>query len=235
MDPFSIIVGTAGLADVCIRLTKFLKQAKDGFQKIDEDLEDLSKEITELRTVSDLIKRSFEADLAGTANSSDNQVIVKQWQATRTTLAGCQEIVERLNALMTTIMGMGGAAPKHVKFNNLRKDLKQQSKEDEFAALRKKLGAHHIALQTSLAAVNVYVFSVVNLDFDQITVASIYTRNSQSTSNESFSELSQKIQMLGADLQGKIASLQADIETSAERNVSHSNENFSLFSYRSVN
>ena len=48
---------------------------------------------------------------------------------------------------------------------------------------------------------------------------SIYTRNSQSTSNESFSELSQKVQHLGADLQAKIVSLQADIKSSAERNV----------------
>lgn len=152
-DPFSIIVGTASLADVCIRLTKFLKQAKDGFKKIDKDLENLSKEITALRTVSDLIKRSFEADLAGTTNSNDNQIIVNHWQATRTTLAGCQEIVERLNTLITTILGTGG--PKHVKFNSLRKYLKQQSKDDEFIALRQKLNAHHIALQTSLAAVNV--------------------------------------------------------------------------------
>lgn len=151
-DPFSIIVGTAGLADVCIRLTKFLKQAKDGFQKIDKDLEDLSKEITEVATVSDLIKRSFEKDLAGTTDSSDNQIIIDQWQATLTTLAGCKAIVERLNALITAVLGTGG--PKHVKFNNLRKYLKQQSKDDEFNALRYKLRAHHVALQTSLVAVN---------------------------------------------------------------------------------
>ena len=154
-DPFSIIAGTAGLADVCIRLTKFLIKAKDGFQNIDKDLEDLSKEISALRTVSDQVKRSFEADLAETTNTGDIHDIVEQWQATRTTLAGCQEIVERLNALITTILGTGG--PKHVNFNGLRKYLKQQSKEEEFSALRQKLNAHHIALQLSLAAVNLYV------------------------------------------------------------------------------
>lgn len=152
-DPFSIIVGAAGLADVCIRLSKFLKQAKDGFQKIDVDLEDLSKEITALRTVSDLIKRSFDADLAATTNTSDNQIIANHWHATRATLAGCQDIVERLNALIAEILGTGGT--KHVKLNSLRKYLKQQSKDDEFTALRQKLNTHHSALQTSLAAVNV--------------------------------------------------------------------------------
>ena len=157
-DPLSIIAGAAGLADVCIRLTKFLKQAKHGFQRVDRDLEDLSKEVTALRSVSELIKRSFEADIAGTINTSDNQIITDQWHATRTTLAGCQDIVERLNALITEILGSGGT--KYTKFNSLRKYLKQQSKDDEFIALRQKLNAHQMALQTSLAAVIVYVYLI---------------------------------------------------------------------------
>ena len=55
-------------------------------------------------------------------------------------------------------------------------------------------------------------------------MASIYTRKSQSASSESFSELSRKIQNfqnLGIDLQAKIGSLQADIESALKRNVSH--------------
>ncbi len=151
-DPFSIIAGAAGLADVCIRLTKFLKQAKDGFKKIDRDLEDLSNEVTELRSVSDLIKRSFEVDLAGATNPSEHKIIADQWRTTRTTLAGCQDIVESLNALIATVSGSGG--PKHAKFNNLRKYLKQQSKEEDFNALHQKLKTHHNALHISLAAVN---------------------------------------------------------------------------------
>jgi hypothetical protein len=155
-DPVSIIAGAAGLADVCVRLAKFLKQAIDGFQKVDKDLEDLSKEITALRTVSDLIKRSFEIDMAGTTNSRDSQIIANHWHATRATLAGCQVVVERLNTLMTTVMRTGGS--KSDKWNSLRKYLKHQSKDEEFMALRRSLNAHHNALQTSLAAVNMWVF-----------------------------------------------------------------------------
>lgn len=152
-DPFSIFVGTVGLANVCIGLTKFLKQAKDGFQKIDRDLEDLSKEITALHTVSDLIKRSFETDLAIPTPSSDSEIISSHWQVTGITLENCQDTVERLNALITNVLGTQG--PKHVGLKNIRKYLKQQSKYDEFITLRRKLRAHHSALQTSLAAVNV--------------------------------------------------------------------------------
>ena len=151
-DPFSILVGAASLADVCVRLTKFLKQAKDGFKKIDQDLEDLSEDIIALRTVTDLIKNIFQTDLARTTNPNDNQVLANNWYTTRTTLGGCQDIVERLNALITTVLGNGG--PNPVKFSSLRKYLKQQSKADDFFALREKLKTHYSALQASLAAMN---------------------------------------------------------------------------------
>ena len=152
-DPFSIVVGTAGLADVCIRLTKLLKQAKDGFQTLDEELEDLSKEITGLRAVNDSVQRIYEASSIAASDPDDQQVLVHQWQATKTTLAGCQRVVKELDALLVSVLDVGRR--KHVKIVKLRKWLKQQSKEEAFNTLRRKLNAHQIALQTSLAAVNV--------------------------------------------------------------------------------
>ena len=130
-----------------------MKQAKDGFQEVDKDLEELSKEITALHSVSDQIKRSFEVDLAGPRDSNDQQVIDNHWQATRTTLEGCQVILEKLSAIITDVLGK--EKPKYAKFKSLRKFLKQQSKEGEFIELRQRLHAYLIALQTSLAAVNV--------------------------------------------------------------------------------
>ncbi|MCJ1283415.1 hypothetical protein MMC26_002744 [Xylographa opegraphella] len=197
-DPFSIIAGTVGLADVCIRFVLFLRQAKDGFHKVDEDLEDLAKEVTALRSVSNLIKRSFEVHLAGIADVNDQEIVSNHWQATQSTLAGCHDIINRLKDLITKVVGSGGS--KHVKTEALRKYLRQQSKDDDFIKLRQKLNAHQTALQTNLAAVNI-----------------IYTRNSQSTTNESFSELSNKLQDLRADLQSAVDSLPAAIELSAEK------------------
>ena len=156
-DPFSIIAGTVGLADVCMRFALFLRQAKDGFHKVDEDLEDLTKEVTTLLSASDLIKRSFEVHQAGITDINDQQIVSNHWQATQSTLAGCQEIIDRLKDLITKILGSGGS--KHVKTEALRKYLRQQSKEDDFIKLRRKLNAHQIALQTSLAAVNMFVHS----------------------------------------------------------------------------
>lgn len=152
-EPFSIIAGAAGLADVCVRFTNFLKQAKDGFQRVDEDLEQLSKEIETLYFVNNLIKCSFEANPATTKHSNDQRILLDQWEATQVTVASCQEIIEELNDLMIRILASGSS--KHVRLNSLRKYLKLQSKEDEFAGLRRKLNAHQTALQTSLASINV--------------------------------------------------------------------------------
>ena len=56
-----------------------------------------------------------------------------------------------------------------------------------------------------------------------MTVVSINTRNSQSISKESFSEISENIQDLGAHLQANIVSLQAEIKSSAESIASPTN------------
>jgi hypothetical protein len=152
-EPFSIIAGSAGLADVCIRLANFIKQARDRFQKVDEDLEHLSKEIEALYSVNNLVKYSFEANPATTKHFGDQQILFDHWKTTRITLASCQELIEKMNDLVISVWGNG--SPKHVKLNSQRKYLKLQSKEDEFTELRRKLNAHQIALQTSLAAINV--------------------------------------------------------------------------------
>lgn len=151
-DPFSIIAGTAGLTDVCIRLTKLLKQAKDGFQTVDDDLEELSEEIKVLRSVNDLIQRSYEAESTVNTGFDHRQVLLDHWHAAQTTLVGCQRIVRQIGDLLASVLAVGNG--KHIKFDKLRRWLKQQSKEEAFNTLRQKLSAHQIGLQNILAAVN---------------------------------------------------------------------------------
>lgn len=150
-DPFSIIAGSAGLIDVCIRLGGFLKQAKDGFQKVDEELDQLSQDISAVRSVSNLIRCNFETELVGTRDANDQQVVEDHWRTTHAILEGCQANMERIASLITDVLGKENH--KHAKFSNLRKFLKQQSKECEFAELKQRLRSYLDALQMSLAAV----------------------------------------------------------------------------------
>lgn len=155
-DPFSILVGTAGLADVCIRFAKAVKQAKDGFEKVDEDLDALGQEIAGLHAVNDLVERSYLTGIHSEESANEQKVLENHWLATSTTLAGCRHVVEQIEALILEILSTGvNGSSIGVKRDKLRRYLKQQSREKDFARLRSKLAAHQLALQTSLAAIGV--------------------------------------------------------------------------------
>ncbi|KAI9652537.1 MAG: hypothetical protein M1831_006728 [Alyxoria varia] len=197
-EPFSIIAGVVGVTDVCIRLLDFLKQAKDGFQKIDTDLEELSKDVASLQSTGELIKHTFETEPIAPKDRDAQRILQNHWQTTQDILEASQRILERLKDLIVNVLG-GGQKPTHVKFQSLRKFLRQQSKEKEFTDLRQKLREHLGALQTSLEVVNV-----------------IYARETKSTMHDSFSDISKKIEGLGADLQSKLLALQSNMDLSAK-------------------
>ncbi|KAL9074389.1 MAG: hypothetical protein Q9157_004416 [Trypethelium eluteriae] len=153
-DPFSVVAGTAGLADVCIRLTKFLKHAKDEFRAVDQELEDLFEEIESLRSTNELVKQSYTQGSVALVDSDHQQIINTHWRATQNTLASCWRVTEQIEELLKDVANAGSG--KHVKLDQLRRWLKQQSKEEILSALRERLKAHQIALQLSLSAVSIY-------------------------------------------------------------------------------
>ena len=157
-DPFSIVAATAGLTDVCIRLIKFLKQAHDGFRAVDQELKDLFEAIVSLRSVNYLVERSFTEGSTVKPDPAHQRILGTHWHATQTTLASCQRIIEQIEALLKEVVDAGSG--KHIRVDQLRKWLKQQSREEAFSTLREKLKAHQIALQLSLSAVSMSV----NLD-----------------------------------------------------------------------
>ena len=127
-DPFSILAGAAGLADVCIRLGKFLKDANHGFRVVDQELDELLKEITSLQSVNasieELLKRSYPE--RSTAQTSPNlqQVLDTNWQATNATLSSCKLVVENIEAILKDVVNVGSG--RHIKRDQIRKWIKQQ-------------------------------------------------------------------------------------------------------------
>ena len=156
MDPISIVAGTVGVSDVCVRLTVFLRDVKKGSRKIDEDLNSLSEDVTAIGRLNDLLRTSFEADWKHPVESSDQDVIRIQalWQATETTLGDCQSTLEKFHALISSLSS-GGTLKLPPAFESVRIYLRKLSKEDEFSQLRQKLTVSQDALQMILTAVNV--------------------------------------------------------------------------------
>lgn len=155
-EPFSIIAGAGGLADVCFRLTKILKQAKDGFHTVDADLEDLSTEITTLHSVNNLVQRTYQAEHGDTSDPSYQEILRGRWLPAQNALIACERVVEQIERLLTSIIGVSNE--KNVKIDRLRKLLKQQSKEHELNTLRQQLNSNQHALQTSLTAIDMWVW-----------------------------------------------------------------------------
>ena len=151
-DPFSVLASTAGLADVCIRLARFLKQANAGFRTVDQELGSLFEEIASLRSVNDLVKSSYTEGATAKTDPNHQQILGTHWSATQNTLTSCQHIVEQIEALLQEVSAAGSG--NHVKLDQIRKWLKQQSREEAFSSLRGKLKAHQVALQLSLSAVS---------------------------------------------------------------------------------
>ncbi|KAK0115646.1 hypothetical protein ONS95_000084 [Cadophora gregata] len=203
-DPFSVLAGAAGLADVCIRLGKFLKDANHGFRVVDQELEDLLREITSLQTVNasidELLRRSYADGSTTATNLNLQQILDTNWQATSSTLSNCQQIVERIETILKEVVNSGSG--KHIKRDQIRKWLKQQSREEELDTLRGKLRQYQLALQLSLSAVGI-------IDF----------RTSQQASRNAHSDLSAFIQNLGAGLQTKIESLESIVNRTADKTL----------------
>jgi hypothetical protein len=127
-DPFSILSSTAGLADVCIRLANFLKNANDEFRAVDQELDDLFEEIVSLRSANDLVECSYVEGSTARTNPDHQQILSTNWRATKNTLTSCQRIVERIEVIFTEIVNAGSG--KCIKLDRIRKWLKQQSREE---------------------------------------------------------------------------------------------------------
>lgn len=154
-DPFSIVAGTVGLLDVCFRIGKYLYDAKIGADRVDEGIEALSHQIEAIRSVTKFIQSVFEADLPyatdTVAKSPDG--IESLWEEIGKNVTSCQVTLAKLFTLIELIVGK--ESPKVLsKLDGLRRYLRKQAKEEEFAALRQQLSDYHHALQTLLTSVN---------------------------------------------------------------------------------
>lgn len=154
-EPFSIVAGAAGLADVCLRTIKFIKAARAGTHEIDDDIQTLCEELNSLNSANDIVVNTYQQIAVKGSDTTLQHIFSAHWKATSETLAGCKKIVEQLEELLRFALDVG--SNRYGKTNQFRKWLKHESKEKEFIDLRKKLNLRQSALQLILEATNVSV------------------------------------------------------------------------------
>lgn len=155
MDPFSIAGGCITIADLGVRLAKFIREVNSGFEQTEVELSDLRAEIEGLIRNCDWIREIFEPSTRGATHqapvtgSHSDRIVIE--------LEACQAVLEDLHALLK---GVVGGTEKLDRLEKFRRWRRQQKKDDELQRLRNNLRVRQNALSfalNALNAVNVYV------------------------------------------------------------------------------
>jgi hypothetical protein len=153
-DPFSIIVATAGLLDVCFRLASYLVDVKAAAAQVDGELATLSREIDSIILVNQSLGEwARESQTLDGLTPKDSQHLQSLWQHVATMVQGCRERVEKLEALMRGISGKKGHKFL-TKLDGIKKQLRKQSKEKEFVQVHRQLSTYHANLQLLLTMIS---------------------------------------------------------------------------------
>jgi hypothetical protein len=160
-DPFSILAGTLGVADVCWRIAKYLKDVKASAATVEEDINLLIHEVEALMKINDCIEKTFEADISKSSNLSPLKSghLEKLWQHTGKSLEDSKAIVEKLEDIVKEIYGETG--PKVVgKIDGLRKLGRKNEKKAELCQIRYQLSTCQSSFQILLTGIGVLVASL---------------------------------------------------------------------------
>ncbi|KAA6414008.1 MAG: hypothetical protein FRX48_02370 [Lasallia pustulata] len=153
MDPFSVIVGTVGLLDVCTRLIIYLKDIKGSVARIDKEIEALSKDVAAVKLVTEFIDTTIKAKKERINENPDASQgnARKLWENATTILAGvtegCQDTLTKLSTVIREMKGKG-LGPR--AFEDFMHVLRNQSRHEEYRQLRSDLNNSLTTLQLML-------------------------------------------------------------------------------------
>lgn len=154
MDPFSAIVGTVGLLDICTRLIIYLKDIKGSVARTDREIEAVTKDVAAIKLVTELIDSAVVAKTERVKNNPDASQgnAGKLWHDATTLLAsvigGCQEILTKMSTLIREMKG------KELKgsgiFDDFLHALRKQARDGDYHQLRTDLNNSLTTLQLML-------------------------------------------------------------------------------------
>ena len=150
-DPFSIITGTAGLMNVCWRFGSYLHELQAGAAKVDDAIERLNQDIEALTEVNETIRTSYQ-HLPSYLNSEveSSKHVERLWRNVSSNVKTCRLIVEELEVLTAAIVGRKPRKDESnfmKKLGSFQKELRRQSKEDDFDKLQTRLNNCYNSIQ----------------------------------------------------------------------------------------
>jgi hypothetical protein len=152
-DPFSIIAGTIGVAEVLFRLGRYLKEVYDDAEVIDDYILGLQNEAAELRTIVFSIHETFKAPKNANLTASDPDSVTVLWEQLGRSLHSCLRGVQEMEIIVRDICGKGGQASM---LDNLVKAHRKRTKAHSLRKCRDQLATYQRSLQIVLATIILY-------------------------------------------------------------------------------
>ncbi|OJK00241.1 hypothetical protein ASPACDRAFT_42825 [Aspergillus aculeatus ATCC 16872] len=154
MDPFSILVGSAGLADVSFRIISYLATIRSASAKIHDELTFLSQELSSLIAVNETVEdcwHSWHDPSSFDTSTNDEAHINDVWKNLAMLLQQSKGHVEQLETLLNAVIGKNGPQVAG-KLDGLRKTIRKQGRDGEFMQLRQRIANHQAGIQILLNA-----------------------------------------------------------------------------------
>ncbi|EFE31879.1 uncharacterized protein ARB_01132 [Trichophyton benhamiae CBS 112371] len=157
MDPLSIAAGTIGIADVCWRVIKYLKDLPAAVAGVQKEIDSLIAEVESLRTVIRSVEEAFEGSFAKSSSESPLRAANLQslWKDFKRSLEGCQNLATDLEHLVQEIYGKNGAKVTS-KLDGLSKENRRRDKAAGLQRVREKLSTEKDNLQILLTGISLY-------------------------------------------------------------------------------
>ena len=157
-EPFSIITATAGVIDVCWRFGSYLHRVQKGAAHIEDDIETLSRDIEALRVVNETVRDSYEKFSSHLDSGIEiSKQLERLWRIVSSNLGNCQLELERLETLVTTVVGKEASKDESKvmrKVGGFRKQLRKQSRESDFNKLQGRLTTYYNMIQLMQEHIN---------------------------------------------------------------------------------
>ncbi|KAK2861409.1 hypothetical protein FQN49_004223, partial [Arthroderma sp. PD_2] len=201
MDPFSIFVGTVGLADVSTRVINYLTSIYRESADIGVEINTLSQEIATLTAVHDSVKDFWDSmhDSSSFATMvGDESHAGHLWKCLASLLQKSSGTIEQLENLLKEVIGKKGPLVTS-KFDGLRKTIRRRGRDGEYMRIRHRLAADQTSVQMLLLALNI-----------------TYTSKTHTLGNLAVGGIPDSLQHQIAELQSKISELRRDLRGPAD-------------------
>lgn len=156
MDPFSIVAGTFGVADVCIRLVRYLRNVSAAAANVQQEIDSLINEVGSLETTVTSVAETFENETNKSTKplsplKADN--IERLWKETKRSLDACRHTALQLDQVVRDIYGDSGSKVTG-KLDSWTKESRRRNKATDLQRIREKLSTEKHNLQILLTGIS---------------------------------------------------------------------------------